>query len=83
MASIHITKGISSFIKVGYSLGLSKIERGLQIDLVGLSDEKIIKYLIKVVMKSKFSSLTSTVLLYLVYYYTTHEYLAGACRVET
>ena len=79
LASKHIEKVFSSTIKSGYSLALSHIPRGLEIELEGLSDESIIMYLIRLVMKSKFCSLTSIELLYLVYYYSAHENLTGTC----
>ena len=62
MASVHITERISSFMEVGYTLGFSEIERGLQFKLEGLSDENVIKHLLTVVMESKFCSLTSIVI---------------------
>ena len=78
MASIHINKIISSFIKVGYTFRLSKIERGLQINLEGLGDENVIKHLLTVVMKSKFSSLTSIV--FALYGILLQQKLQQKCR---
>ena len=58
LASKYIQKVFSSTINVGYSLALSHTPRGLEIEVEGLSDESIIMYLIRLVMKRKFCSLT-------------------------
>ena len=59
---------------MGYSLEFTQTGSGLEINVVGLSDESIIMYLITSVMKSKFSSLTSIVLLYIVLLYMVYYY---------